>query len=165
MLGVPAARMRTQAYDASIIVTRRTRTRGYKMEVPWDSGARGFLETVEEGRSDNQESLEGGLTWCTVPSAVLASRLVGPKPSRIQGDARPDAGGDAFRRLSTSHLATSTHKQIPDNGHAPSLSTSTIYSKESPRNSGNGLANFDPDRRQPAQQFHENAGKRIRAYG
>ena len=135
------------------------------MEVPWDSGAREFLETVEEGRSDNQESLEGGLTWCTVPSAVLASRLVGPKPSRIQGDARPDAGGDAFCRLSTSHLATGTHKQIPDNGHAPSLSTSTIYSKESPRNSGNGLANFDPDRRQPAQQFHENAGKRIRAYG
>lgn len=135
------------------------------MEVPRDTGARGFLETVEEGRSDNQECSEGGLTWCTVPSAVLASRLVGPRPSRMQGDARPDAGGDAFRRLSTSHLATGTHKQIPDNGHAPSPSTSTIYSKGSLRNSGNELANFDPNRQQPAQQFHKNAGKGIRARG
>lgn len=135
------------------------------MEVPRDSGQGDSFEPFREGRDDNRERSEGGLTWCMVPSAVLASRFVGPRPSRTRGDTRPDAGGDAFRRLSTSHRATDAHKQIPDNGHAPSTSASTIYSEQSPRNLGNGTANFYPNGWRTLQEFQKNVANSIRAHG
>lgn len=76
------------------------------------------------------------LTWCAVPSAVLASRSPSaPRPPCLATGRRASrrTGGDAGLSrtvsrspLSTSHLATSAHKQIPNNGHASSPTVSWI---------------------------------------
>lgn len=58
--------------------------------------------------------------------------------------------------LPTSHLANGTHKQISDNGHAPSPTVSSIAATGSPTRPGRGTAAFDRDGRQAAREFHGN---------
>lgn len=86
-----------------------------------------------------------------------ARGLVGPgggsRTGRLSRRAAPRSYG---RRLPTSHLATGTHKQISDNGHAPSPTVSSTAATASPTRPGRGTAAFDRHGRLAARDFHGN---------
>ena len=62
----------------------------------------------------------------------------------------------AYLPLPASHLATDTHKQISDNGHAPSPTVSSTIATVSPTKPGRGTIAFGCHRRQVAREFHGN---------
>lgn len=87
-----------------------------------------------------------------------AGRAVGrgtgeSRTGRLSRRAAPRSYG---RRLPTSHLATGTHKQISDNGHAPWPTVFSTAATASPTRPGRGTAAFDRDRRQATRDFHGN---------
>lgn len=100
----------SQAYDASIIVTRRTRTRGHKMEVPRDSGQGDLQKPYERAEAiiERARRVDSRGVRCHRRFWHLASSALGRlvhRETRV-----PMQGGTPFaasRRLTSPRVPTS----------------------------------------------------------